>query len=41
MRLGNREGTPVDAVPFLVTTSLTFALTFAFGPAYGLSLGLR
>ncbi|KTG11668.1 hypothetical protein AUR64_00305 [Haloprofundus marisrubri] len=40
MRLGNRDGTPVDAVPFLVAASLTFALTFAFGPAYGLSLGL-
>ncbi|WP_224270652.1 hypothetical protein [Haloprofundus salinisoli] len=40
MRLGNRDGTPVDAVPFLVVASLTFGLTFAFGPAYGLSLGL-
>lgn len=40
MRLGNRDGTPVDAVPFLVAASLAFALTFAFGPAYGLTLGL-
>ncbi|WP_224448322.1 hypothetical protein [Haloprofundus salilacus] len=40
MRLGNRDGSPIDPVPFLVVASLAFAVAFAFGPAYGLSFGL-
>ncbi|ELZ44303.1 hypothetical protein C464_15760 [Halorubrum coriense DSM 10284] len=40
VRLRNRRGESVDAVPFLVTTGLAFALVFSFGPLYGLAYGL-
>jgi hypothetical protein len=38
--LRNREGDPVDPVPFLVASSTAFLVTFTFGPVYCLSLGL-
>lgn len=37
--LRNSEGTPVDAVPFLVTLTTAFLVVFSFGPVYGLALG--
>jgi hypothetical protein len=40
MRLRNRDGTPVDAVPFLVVVALAFLLTFSFGPIYAVAVGL-
>lgn len=40
MALRNREGTPVDPVPFLVVAALCFLMSFSFGPVYGLTLGL-
>lgn len=40
MRLQNRNGTAVDAVPFLVVTATAFLLTFSFGPPYGTALGV-
>jgi hypothetical protein len=40
MRLRNRDGTPVDAVPFLVVVALAFLLTFSFGPIYTVAIGL-
>lgn len=39
MRPPNRDGTPVDPVPFLVVTAMAFATCFAFGPAYLTALG--
>lgn len=36
----NREGDPVDPVPFLVTASAAFLVTFSFVPVYCLTLGL-
>lgn len=39
MRLHNREGTPVDPVPFLVVSGLGFAASFAYGPGYLMALG--
>ena len=41
MQLRNRDGTPVDGVPFLVTTAAAFLVTYSFGPVYCLELGLR
>ena len=36
----NREGRPVDPVPFLVVTGLAFLGSYSFVPVYCLSLGL-
>ena len=36
----NRDGTPVDPVPFLVVTCLTFLVAFSFGPVYAVAVGL-
>jgi hypothetical protein len=35
----NRQGTPVDPVPFFVVTSMAFLLIFSFGPGYLLAVG--
>jgi len=35
----NRQGTPVDPVPFLVVTALGFTVSFSFVPAYAMELG--
>ncbi|WP_276271179.1 hypothetical protein [Haloarcula litorea] len=37
--LHNREGTPVDPVPFLVVSALGFTVSFSFGPIYVMELG--
>jgi len=39
--LRNREGTAVDAVPFIVTCGSTFLLLYSFLPLYLQALGLR
>ncbi|WP_251341885.1 hypothetical protein [Haloplanus halophilus] len=41
MRLRNREGTPVDAVPFLVVTAMAGLVAFSFGPIYCIAVGLE
>jgi hypothetical protein len=41
MRLRNREGTPVDAVPFLVVTAMAGLIAFSFGPVYCIAVGLE
>ncbi|WP_254839291.1 hypothetical protein [Natronomonas marina] len=40
MRVRNRNGDPVDPVPFLVSTGLSVMLLFSTGPLYGLAYGL-
>lgn len=35
----NRDGTPVDPVPFFVVVALTFLVTFSFGPIYAVAVG--
>jgi hypothetical protein len=40
MRPRNRDGTPVDPVPFLVVAGLSFLLIFSFGPLYAGAVGL-
>lgn len=40
MKLTNRHGTPVDPVPFLVVSSLSFLVSFSYGTVYLLALGL-
>ncbi|MFC7082051.1 hypothetical protein [Halorussus caseinilyticus] len=39
MRWGNRFGTPVDPVPFLVVAALGFLLCYTFGPSYLMAFG--
>lgn len=39
MKLRNRDGTPVDPVPFLVVALLAFAVCYSYGPAYFAALG--
>lgn len=39
MRFRNREGVPVDPVPFFVVTGLVCMLVLSFGPLYGQALG--
>lgn len=34
MRPRNRDGTPIDPVPFFVVAAVAFLLAFAFGPPY-------
>jgi hypothetical protein len=36
----NRDGDPVDPVPFLVCTAMAVLLLFSVGPLYGLAYGL-
>jgi len=40
MRIRNRNGTPIDPVPFFVVVGLAFMILLSFGPLYGLALGL-
>ncbi|GAB3676543.1 hypothetical protein [Halopiger thermotolerans] len=40
MQLRNRDGVPVDPVPFVVVVGLTFMVLLSFGPLYGQALGL-
>jgi hypothetical protein len=40
VRLRNRDGTAVDAVPFAVVAAMTGLVCFTFGPVYCLALGL-
>jgi cytochrome b561 len=35
----NRDGTPVDPVPFLVVAALSFLVTFSVGPIYAVAVG--
>ncbi|WP_135302135.1 hypothetical protein [Haloarcula amylovorans] len=35
----NRNGTPVDPVPFLVVSGLGVAVSFSFGPIYVMEFG--
>lgn len=39
MALRNREGSPIDPVPFIVVTGLGFMLLLSFGPLYVQALG--
>ncbi|USZ71586.1 hypothetical protein [Natronosalvus halobius] len=39
-RLRNREGTPVDPVPFFVVAGLAVMLVLSFGPLYGQAIGV-
>lgn len=41
MVLRNRDGVPVDAVPFVVTTGSVFLLLYSFVPLYLHALGVR
>ncbi|WP_348613460.1 hypothetical protein [Halobaculum rarum] len=38
MRLRNREGDPVDPVPFLVVAGMGFMIVFSAGPIYLMAL---
>ncbi|MFC6786872.1 hypothetical protein ACFQFH_13590 [Halobaculum halobium] len=38
MRLRNREGDPVDPVPFLVVAGMAFMIVFSAGPIYLMAL---
>ncbi|MFB6101698.1 MAG: hypothetical protein ABEJ73_03960 [Haloplanus sp.] len=40
MRLRNRDGTAVDAVPFLVVTAMAALVIFSVGPIYCLAIGM-
>ena len=40
MELRNRDGTPVDPVPWVVTVGLGFMILFSFGPIYLREYGL-
>lgn len=40
MEVRNRNGDPVDPVPFLVSAGLTVMLTVSVGPLYGLAYGV-
>ena len=40
MKLRNRDGTPVDPVPWIVTSGLWFMLLFSIGPIYLQEYGL-
>ena len=40
MRLRNRHGQSVDAVPFLVVTGMALMFLVSFGPLYGTIFGL-
>ena len=38
MRIRNREGDPVDPVPFLVVAGMAFMIVFSAGPIYLMAL---
>lgn len=40
MWLRNRDGDPVDPVPYLVVLSIGFLVAFSFLPGYSVALGL-
>jgi hypothetical protein len=40
MQVRNRNGDPVDPVPFLVSAGLVVMFSFSAGPLFGLSYGL-
>jgi hypothetical protein len=40
MPLRNRDGTAVDAVPFLVVTAMATLVCYSFGPIYAIAIGL-
>ncbi|MDR5673763.1 putative membrane protein [Halalkaliarchaeum sp. AArc-CO] len=40
MQLRNREGTPIDPVPFLVAALLAATIAIAWGPVYLLEFGV-
>jgi hypothetical protein len=40
MHVRNRDGDPVDAVPFLVSTGILGMLALSLGPIYGLAYGV-
>jgi len=40
MEVRNRDGEPVDAVPFLISTGILGMLTLSVGPLYGLAYGV-
>jgi hypothetical protein len=40
MEARNRDGEPVDAVPFLVSTGILGMVTLSLGPLYGLAYGV-
>jgi hypothetical protein len=40
MRLRNRDGEAVDAVPFVVVSGLAVAVCYSFGPPYCAAFGL-
>lgn len=40
MRPPNRDGSPVDPVPFLVLAAMAFAVAYSFGPIYFGALGV-
>jgi len=40
MRVRNRDGEPVDPVPFIVSVGLALMLLFSAGPLYCLAYGL-
>jgi hypothetical protein len=39
MRIRNRNGRPVDPVPFFVVAATAFLVCFSFGPLYGTAMG--
>lgn len=41
MPLRNKDGSPVDPVPFLLVTVIGFTVSFSFGPPYFLALGVE
>lgn len=41
MRFPNRDGTPIDPVPFFVVALLAFTIAVAWGPVYLLELGVE
>lgn len=41
MDLPNRDGTPIDPVPFFVVTAVAFATCYSYGPVYFVELGFR
>lgn len=41
MRPRNKDGTPVDPVPFLVAAALAFAVCYSFGPMYFVAFGVE
>ena len=40
MKLRNRDGVPVDPVPWFVVTAVAFAVAYSFGPGYFAAFGV-